>query len=617
MCGVLGLISREKCNLKNFTFALNTMVNRGPDAYGIKEFIINNTNIILGHRRLSVIDLSSLGNQPMTDNSDNFSIVFNGEIYNFLELKSDLERKGYKFTSRTDTEVLLNGYIEYRQGLVERIEGMFSFGIFDKKKNILTFARDHFGKKPFYYFFNEKYFIFSSELKAIIAFPEIRKLLNIDQTSIIKFLFYGYIPSPNSILTEIKKLEPSTTFQFDISNWIIVNKYRYWKVENIEINNSIKENVIIDKLDDLIFKSVKKRLISDVPLGIFLSGGIDSSLIAAYMRKITTNVNSFTVSYTDYDGDETKYAKRVSNYLGINSNFEYFEGNKILKYFFDIMNYMDEPMADPAIIPLYFISKMAKSKITVALSGDGGDELFGGYPKYQVQYYAEHLNYFKFIFKVLSMFCKKNSSIKKLFDGLQLPFYVRQFIYGSGSFLPDEILKLLNIDNLNLDDIFQDAYFYSNLFKQKNIINKSLYLDCKIQLPDWYLVKGDRATMAASLEMRNPLLDKELAEFVFSLDDKWKIKNGEYKYILKKIASKYLEKEIIYRKKKGFAIPLNDMINNELKYCISEYLYNLKIFNNKYISNIYNKHVCGQSDYQFKLLRIFTLNYYLKKEKFI
>lgn len=612
MCGIYGRINKKSdINRDSFFSSLDTLKSRGPDNSGTYF----DKNIGLGFRRLSIIDLSENGNQPMFDESGDVGIVFNGEIYNFKELKVDL-KDDFKWKSQSDTEVLLNGYKKWGfDELLQRIEGMFAFAIYDKRKDKLFFARDHFGKKPFYYYFDEDSFIFASELKAIIKNPEIKKKCHVDKLSLSKYLFYGYVPSPNSVFDKIKKLEPSTSFVFDIKKWEISDKKIFWNLENIQIRDGLSEEAILDKTEDLLKKSVEKRLISDVPLGIFLSGGVDSSLVALYMSQISDDVNSFTVCYKDYPkADESDYAKRVVQKLGIKSNLCYFENSLVKENFIEILDYLDEPLADAAIIPLYFVSKFAKKNITVALGGDGGDEIFGGYSKYKAQDFIEKYSYLKFISGLGKRLFKKDSPYFKLLSSFDESFYSRQFIFGSGGFLADEVSSLLKDYSFSADEIFSEAKECDFLFKQKDNINRSLYLDCKIQLPDWYLVKGDRATMSNSLEMRNPLLDKNLAEFAFSLEGNWKIRNGEQKYLLKKLASKYVDRDIIYREKSGFGVPLGDWIKNELKDLFGEYLFiDNGFFDLDYVRKIYDEHLEGRADNEFKLLRILGFNYWYRK----
>jgi len=612
MCGIYGRINKKsEINKDIFLSSLDTLKSRGSDNSG--TYFDN--NIGLGFRRLSIIDLSEKGNQPMFDEIGDVGIVFNGEIYNFKELKDELG-DGFEWKSHSDTEVLLNGYKKWGlDELLQKIEGMFAFAIYDKRNGIISFAKDHFGKKPLYYYFDEDTFIFASELKAIISDPEIKKRCHVDKLSLSKYLFYGYVPSPNSIFDKIKKLEPSTSFVFNIEKWEIVDKKRFWNLENFELRDEMSEEDILEKTEDLIKKSVEKRLISDVPLGVFLSGGVDSSLVASYMSRISNDVNSFTVCYKDYPkADESEYAKKVAQKLGIKSNLCYFENSLVKENFIEILDYLDEPLADAAIIPLYFISKFAKKNITVALSGDGGDEVFGGYSKYKAQDFIEKYSYLRFISGLGKKLFKNDSSYFKLLSSFDESFYSRQFIFGSGSFLADEVLNLVKDYSYSTDEIFSEAKEYDSLFKQKDNINRSMYLDCKIQLPDWYLVKGDRATMSNSLEMRNPLLDKNLAEFAFSLEGNWKIRNGEQKYLLKKLASKYVDRDIIYREKKGFGVPLGDWIKSELKDLFDDFLFiDNGFFDLDYVRKIYDEHLDGRVDNEFKLLRILGFNYWYRK----
>ncbi len=611
MCGILGQINRKsRPDKKILLEMLNTLVSRGPDQ--METF--NDGNIALGHTRLSIIDLSPKGTQPMRNEDGTVVLIFNGEIYNYLDLKKTL-RKDHLWKSKTDTETLIHGYEEWGQMLSEKIEGMFAFAIYDKKKGLVTISRDHFGKKPLYYYLDDELFCFASEIKALLAHPQIKKRVKIDSISLTKYLFYGYIPSPHSILDGIKKLEPSTTFQFDIKNWKIINKYCYWKLENVTLRKNTNEIQILEQTESLIKKAVEKRLMSDVPLGIFLSGGVDSSLVATYLSQLSSKVSSFTVCYKDSpEIDESKHARQVANVLGIKNNLCYFGSNQVKDNFLGILDYLDEPLADAAIVPLFFISTFAKNKITVALSGDGGDEIFGGYPKYNAQQFIEDFKFLNVLAHLIKPLTNKNNLYYKLINNFSEAFPIRQFIFGSGSFSVKEVEELLNTGTFNLQGIFEDAFYYEKLFKQKDIVNKSLYLDCKIQLPDWYLVKSDRATMATSLEMRSPLLDKELAEYLFSLSGNWKIRSNINKYILKKLAAKYLNPGNVYRKKSGFGVPLSKWIRNELKDIFDEYLFiDHGYFNRNYIMKIYQEHLSGSADHQFKLLRIFSFNYWYKK----
>ena len=611
MCGILGQINRKgPVNRELFLRMLATMGKRGPD----QEGVYFSANAAFGHKRLSILDLTESGRQPMTDEAAGLAMVFNGEVYNYQEVRNSL-RGSYSWKSRTDTEVLLNAYKELGPGLADKLEGMFAFAIYDKKEQLLTFARDHFGKKPLYYYLDDDTFCFASELKAIIANPEIKAKLRVDELSLSKYLFYGYIPSPNSIFDKIKKLEPATTFQFDVKNWKVTGVRKFWNLEAVQIDKNISEGEILEKTEALIKESVKKRLMSDVPLGIFLSGGCDSSLIGAYLGQLAPGSDAFTVAYANSpEADETAYARRVAQQHGMRYHACNFEDSVVRDNFIGILDYLDEPMADAAIIPLYFLAKYAKEKIVVALSGDGGDEVFGGYPKYRAQHFIEKFSYLSGLARVAAPLAGPGHKYAKLFKAFGMDFPERQFIFGSGGVIPGDAARLLNRDSIDTRKVFEEASVYAGLFSQKDVINKSLYLDCKIQLPDWYLVKGDRATMAASLEMRNPLLDKELAEFAFSLSGKWKIRGGEQKYVLKRVAARRVDRDIIYRPKKGFGVPLAKWIRSDLNDLFADYLFRENpYFDNVYVRSLYDEHMAGRVDRSFYLLRIFNFNYWAAK----
>jgi len=608
MCGIFGQVNRNSAVNPDLINVCTTAISsRGPDSSGV--FV--DGNVGLGFRRLAIVDLSETGNQPMQ--SSDIAIVFNGEIYNYLDLKKSL-LIDTKFRGTSDTEVILKSYEQKGIAVLEELEGMFGLCIYDKREKRLVLARDPFGKKPLYYYKDEETFVFASEIKAILAADTVKKKLEIDPLSLNKFLFYGYIPSPNSIFKQIKKVNPGTIMEFSIDAWDFVSEKKIWNLENIEINNSLKEEEILSKLDVLLDSSIKKRLMADVPLGMFLSGGLDSTLVSYYLGKLSPNTKTYTVSYgKNPDIDESKYAKMAADKFGLQNVSCEFDFTMVKDTFLEIMNYLDEPMADAGIVPLYFISKQSKKDFTVVLSGDGGDEVFGGYTKYKAQQNIEQLSWLSFISKPASKFIPRNNPFHKLLSGFDLPFEQRQFIFGSGSFLSDEVSNLM-INNYPMDTVFEDAKRYSDSFKQKDLINKSLYLDCKIQLPDWYLVKGDRATMANSQEMRNPLLDKPLAEYLFSLSGDWKIHNGVSKYLEKKLLEKHFDKEFVNRPKRGFGIPLDKWIKSELKDVFEGYLFKKNdYFNQDYIHSLYNNHLNDVENNQFKLLRVFAFNYFMEK----
>lgn len=611
MCGILGYLTRDAVDMAAFERALSLLAYRGPDARSCMTCAYGETQVVLGHTRLAVIDPRPDGNQPMERGSS--SIVYNGEVYNFRELSTELRRDNISFRTRTDTEVLLVGYEKWGERLVDYLDGMFSFALLDKGRGTLFCARDHFGKKPFFYYFDDERFVFASELKAIVAFPEVRSNLDIDRHSVAKFLVYGYVPSPNTIFNKVRKLEPATSMTFDIDSWSLGNKRRFWKLEDVAVDRGIGEGEALRGVEDLLTRSVRKRLVADVPLGVFLSGGVDSSLIAAMVAGESRGVESFTITYKDFEKDEGVYASRVARELGIQQHCTEFHESDARESFLEITDYLDEPIADAAIVPLFFIAKTSKPRITVALGGDGGDEVFGGYPKYRAQLLAERLG------KVAPMLSRlkhlaPGADSYRLLEGMSLPFYARQFLYGSGGFSPEEAARVMRIKTV-MPWMFEDASASDAEFEQKDLLNESLYLDCRLQLPDWYLVKADRATMAASLELRSPLLDKELAEFAFSLPGSMKVKEGETKYLLKKIASKYVPREVIYRRKQGFAVPLGRWIDTVLREDFERVLaLDFGLFDMSIPKSLF-ENPAGRPAYgrEFKLLRIFVMNNYLDR----
>lgn len=613
MCGIFGQVNKNTSIDKDLLVrTTNKLLSRGPDSLG--TYI--HKNVGLGFRRLAIVDLSENGNQPMKDSSGSSVIVFNGEIYNHLDLKKNLLGK-YKWKGSSDTEVIINSYKEKGIDAIKDLEGMFGLCIYDKKVNKLILARDHFGKKPLYYYKDENTFVFASEIKSILNIPYIKAKLTVDTLSLNKFMFYGYIPSPHSIFKQIKKVKPATLIEFDINTWEITNDYTFWSLENITVNSNTKtEDEILTDIDILLESAVRKRLMSDVPFGMFLSGGLDSTLLSYYLGKLAPKTKTYTVSYPDIPKiDESIYAKETAKKFNLVNRSCIFDSSFVKKNFLEMMDYLDEPLADAAIIPLYFISKESKKDFTVVLSGDGGDEVFGGYTKYKVQKYIEKLSFFGFIPGFILNFFPHGGVYNKLLSSFSLPLEQRQFIFGSGSLLKNEVISILR-KSYSLDTVFKEAFTYAHKYSKYNtdVINKSLYLDCKIQLPDWYLVKGDRATMSNSQEMRNPFLDKNLVEYLFSLKGKLKIKNGVTKYLEKKLLERHFDKEFIHRPKRGFGVPLDNWIRNELKDVFDAYLYKGdKYFNNDVVKKLHQEHLNGVKDNQFKLLRVFAFNYFMEK----
>lgn len=624
MCGIAGIISKQKISPSNAKKMIATLKHRGPDGEGISFYQSKSASVAIAQRRLAIIDLSPLGKQPMEDILHTCSIVFNGEIYNYMALKEELVKKGHTFKSQSDTEVIIEGYKEWGEKVVEKIEGLFALVLYDKKKETILFARDHFGKKPLYYFIDNDIFLFASEIKALLTYPQFKKKLHIDWDAVEKYLMYGYIPSPHSIYKEIRKLEASTYMIFDLKSWEFTKKEIYWHLENVKINKKITEKEVLEKVDSLLHKAVEKRMLAaDVPVGTFLSGGIDSSLVTTIASKLSPGIETFSIAYGDSKFDESKYAKRVGKSLNIHQTMIHFKDSYAKRLLNEVLSYMDEPFADASILPTAFLSKYTKKKVTVSLSGDGGDEVFGGYPKYNAQIIAESIKKYggrmfgKFIAPLLSYIPVDETwkeGMRKFVKTLDHHIYERHFILGSGSFTFDELEKVLK-RRVNQDAIFEESKAYAKKWKQKDMGNMLLYLDAKIQLPDWYLAKVDRASMSQSLEVRSPFLDKNLTEFVFSLPSNMKFNNKENKIILKKLAQKYLPKDIIERKKMGFGLPLNDWMRGIFRKQIEDALTYLpeEHFDKTYVEILWREFVHDKKDHGTKIWRLFLLGEWLKK----
>lgn len=608
MCGICGyrIIKNSGADSKTINKMCKVLVNRGPDQLGVYD----DRKVVLGHTRLSIIDLKS-GKQPIHNEDKTVWIVYNGECYNFKELRKGLAEKKHRFYTGSDTEVLVHLYEEYGIEFLGKIDGMFSLCIYDKNKKMLILARDRFGKKPLYYSETESSFVFASEAKALIKHPDVKK--RIDEESLRKYFFYGFIPAPDTIFKDIKKLEAGHYLIFKNKAKI----ERYWDLDFSEKEN-LSFNEVLEKTDSLIKESVRKRLISDVPLGVFLSGGVDSSLVVSYMKELLgpERVKAFSIGFREKKFDESKYAKLVAEYLGVQHSLETFEEKDCLEAINEIYNYLDEPISDPSIIPTYLLSKFTKHGVTVSLSGDGGDELFLGYPKYKVSKTLDNIfiktlvlnNFFINIMSSVFSFNFVPEKFRQFAKGLKHPSHVRNQVWIS-PFNLEELSVLFDTESLK--GIYHFIDRHHNNFHGSNVAEESSYLDVKLTLQDMYLVKVDRASMSNSLEVRCPFLDKDLAEFSARIDAKHKFRGNMLKAVLKKIAEKRIPKHAIYRKKKGFGMPVSRWIKGELKDDISFYLGEERvreqgIFNYSYVDRILKEHLEGKADNSMKIWSIYV-----------
>lgn len=599
MCGICGFIdfnlTSDKLILGNM---LQTMHHRGPDDFGIKIFNQKNNIVGLGHKRLSILDLSPLGHQPM--DYENYSIVFNGEVYNFKEIKKDLIDLGHVFVSETDTEVILHSFSEWGVECVSKFIGMFAFVILDKIKNVLTIIRDRAGVKPLYYYWNNEIFLFSSELKAFHEHPGFIK--NINLNSVEEFMDSGYVSAPNSIFENCYKLEPGKYLEFNLmtrsiqlsSYWDVSDYYKLPKL-NISYNDA-KE-----KLEKLLISAFNYRMIADVPVGIFLSGGYDSSAVTAILQMHRTDrLNTFTIGFED-GNNEAPFAKEIANHIGTNHS-EYICTSKEAQEIIPTLPFFfDEPFGDSSAIPTILVSKFSRKKVTVALSADAGDEIFAGYDLYTT--FQKNLN---LLFRIPSF---SRMGIGKLLS------IVYKFIPSSKQGLKkkikilSEILQMNNINCVNrllesyyeLSDDIKNSLFLKRVGNNKKSFSKELNIpdnlslalakDYKGYLQDDILTKVDRAAMSVGLEGREPFLDHRIVEFIAQLPNDFKHKDGVQKRILKDIVHKFVPKKVMERPKSGFSIPLDIWLKNDLRFLINENLdkksiEESNIFNYDYIKSL-------------------------------
>lgn len=611
----------------------NRLVHRGPDDDGY--YLSNNkSNIGLAVRRLSIIDLKN-GHQPLPSHSKNNWITYNGEVYNFPELREELQAKGYKFRTFSDTEVIVNLYEEYGTAFAGKLRGMFALAIYDIKNNRLILARDHIGKKPLYYYRTPENgnLIFASEIKAILEYPRVNK--EIDLLALDYFLTLEYIPAPLSIFKGIKKLPAGHILIYENGN---LNIEKYWDVADI-IDNTVPSSAdvgkkssfvtLIEQFHALLNESVKMRLISDVPLGAFLSGGIDSSAIVASMaRLLPDRAKTFSIGFEEKSYNELEYSRKVAERFNTD-HYTRILSPDITELVLYLANFWDEPLADFSNFPTYLVSKTAREKVTVVLSGDGGDEIFGGYEHYIAQKIARTIDFslFRPLHNVMATTThlfppselKKGfvNRVKRFSEGLNNSYTNRHFrwmIYLSNL----QKQKLYTPDYLQQDFLrplpqrepFAEHFENSRRFED---INQDLYLDLKTYMVDDILVKVDRMSMASSLEVRVPLLDYKIVEFAFSLPSHFKVRGPITKWFFKKAMEGILPNEIIYRQKEGFSIPIKTWLRTGLKDLMMEYLSEKRIkevglFNYAYIKQMIEEHLNSKRDHTHRLWALITFN---------
>ena len=630
MCGIAGFIDFNRKTTDDIIHKMTgIMQHRGPDGDG--HYIDRNDKMIigLGHRRLSIIDLSNAAGQPMQ--FEQLYIIFNGEVYNYNEIRDELIGKGHAFVTHSDTEVILHAYKEWGNKCVDRFVGMFAFVIYDKQNQQLFCVRDRAGVKPFFWYFKNGLFLFASELKAFHQHPGFEKELNTD--AIGAYMQYGYVPTPHCIFKNTHKLEPGHTFTMNLANGEIATN-KYWDV--LDFYNKPKLTIslpeAIEETERILEKAFQYRMVSDVPVGVFLSGGYDSTCVTALLQKNSTaKINTFTIGVDDKGLNEAPFAKATAAHLGTNHTEYYCTPKEALEIVPDLPFYYDEPFADSSAIPTTLVSKLARQKVTVALSADAGDEIFAGYNKYD--YIARVKNK---INKMPAPVRKTMAAIMKQVPAHRIPYFSKKPLFTtrykklmhllkdnstkemlvnmSSIYFPDEIDKLFlkkpGFLASNFDHELKDEY--------NDDLSYMMAIDYKTYMLDDILQKVDRAGMCVSLEGREPFLDQHILEFAAQLPPDYKLHNGIKKYPLRQIVHKYVPKEMMERPKMGFGIPIADWLKNELKPFVDEatdpaFLEQQGIFNVSEVKELYRQFYNGKEQLHTKIWYFLMFQMWYKK----
>ncbi|MGD9107963.1 MAG: asparagine synthase (glutamine-hydrolyzing) [Gammaproteobacteria bacterium] len=639
MCGIVGYINNTKLDDKAVIQRMvDALVHRGPDDSGY--WISDNHNVVLCHRRLSILDLSAEGHQPMQSACGRYVIVFNGEVYNFAELRSELEKLNHKFRGHSDTEIMLAAISQWGlQNAVKRFNGMFAFALWDKKEKLLHLVRDRAGIKPLYYGWHNGTFLFSSELKALRLHPHFNT--TIDRDALALYFQYGYVPAPYSIYKNIYKLLPGTilTIKSREKNFL-TDPISYWSALEVaqQPRLDISKQDAIQQLQQILNDSVKLRMIADVPLGAFLSGGIDSSLITAVMQSQSSKpVKTFSIGFTEDQYNEAQHAKLVAQHLKTEHTELYVSPEDAMKVVPKLPSLYDEPFADSSQIPTFLVSQLARQNVTVSLSGDGGDELFGGYNRY---FLGKNIwDKIKFCpLPVRKLFAVGLRSISpqnwdKIFSSLTCILPKKLMVQLPG----DKLHKLANVLaeqnpgmlyqklislwdtplDLVKDSNLQDS-LYDNSKGLRDFTEQIMFWDLIHYLPDDILTKVDRASMGVSLEARVPLLDHRLIEFAWQLPLSMKIRDNQGKWLLREILYQYVPKELIERPKMGFGVPIDSWLRGSLKDWAENLINEDRLLQESYLNpepimRKWREHLSGKRNWQHHLWAVLMFQLWLNK----
>ncbi len=558
MCGICGYVGRKLIQSEQLAKMNDTMYHRGPDDHGIWERQKEEYGVGFAQRRLSILDLSEMGHQPMTSEDGSVVITYNGEIYNYIQLRNELKGEGYQFKSNCDTEVIIAAYQEWGCECFGKFNGMFAIAIYDEKKESIILARDRMGKKPLYYYKKGTDFVFGSELKPIMKYPRFCKEIRYDLIG--HYMCNKYIVAPETIFRDTYKMEPGTYLIYHKGETQVL---RYWDLIGIWSHTDKGVTDLASarqQLKQLLRDSVSKRLIADVPVGTFLSGGIDSTLITAVAQEVSdTPVDSFTIGFFDEERNEAPYAAEIAKHIGTNHHELYMKEEEILAMIHQLPVYYDEPFSDSSQLPSMLVSKMAAEHVKVALSGDGGDELFCGYKMYDWTWVAQHFDFFGAIENRMPW----NRKILP-----NLPMELRAFIQNREQAVKSQLyvdVMIEEAEKILFSEVTNVKYSHEGRIQTKNLQEKRMLLDMVTYLPDEILAKMDRASMKYSLEVRCPLLDYRIPEWSFRVSHNLKYHNFDKKYLLKELTYDYVPKNLLDRPKKGFGVPLRKWLRTVLK----------------------------------------------------
>ena len=618
MCGINGIIAKSNNTTENWSVRLQRMngliQHRGPDDDGF----FHDDRVFMAMRRLSIIDLKT-GKQPISNSTNNITIVFNGEIYNYKLLKNQLEAKGVAFKTNSDTEVILKLYEAYGSSSFKMLDGMFAFSIYDKTNNKVFIARDFFGEKPLYFTHNSDFFSWASELKSIIALLPNRPIICKDGLNL--FFKLTYIPAPFTIYENIQKLEANHFIEFDLNN-------QSFKINKINDISTEKEELTFtdakSKLHDLLMQSIESRSVSDVPIGTFLSGGVDSSIVSLGLSKIkNSKIDTFSIGFDKSSFDETDKSRLVAKLIGSNHHEFILKEEAIVNDIDTILLNFDEPFADSSALPTYLVSKQTSNHVKVALTGDGGDEVFGGYNKYYMGKLSRNYTQFvpKFIHDNSKSFLKSLLNTKD--DNRGKRFKLKKFL-DAIDYIDDNYWNIISLGfndtgrllSPNLYKINPFEHYLQFITKPKTL-HDFREVDRLVSLEGDMLVKVDRTSMLNSLECRSPFLNKTLWEFSNGLPENFLMKNWDKKHILKEAFKSEFPEGFLDKSKKGFVVPVGDWLRNSLKtelksYIEDSFLDEQQIFQKAYIKEIVNNHISGIADNSYKVWTFYTFQKWYK-----